>query len=277
MNSQVKVVEHYVLNLKDDVDLARITGINVSKIRLLGVNHVAPVNLLGIRDGDGNAGHADHLIKPCVDERLDTSVGHELTGHLLATCCEKVDSVGLVMDSAHAAYLRCATLVHGCQGKRPGKLHLFEASLSIHYESLPSDCLLSVRSAASGATGRSGLGVGGTASRSSGRVSRAAGRSGSRIGRAASSTASRCGLGVSRAASGRRIGSTARGESGDVLKILGHGISFRTRMAGRSHPVFDALCVYMHHAKSAQRPKEGTNLLASHQKVSSIHKRQRLR
>ena len=199
----------------------RITGINVSKIRLLGVNHVAPVNLLGIRDGGGNARHADHLIKPRVDERLDTSVGHKLTGHLLATCREKVDSVGLVMDSAHAAYLRCATFVHGCQRERPGKLHLFEASLSIHYEPLPSDCLLSVGSAASGAAGRGGLGIGGAADRSS-----------SRISRAASSAASRCGLGVSRAASGRRIGGTAGGESGDVLEILGHGISFRSRMAG---------------------------------------------
>ena len=166
------------------------------------------------------------------------------------------------MDGAHAANLRCATFVHGCQRERPGKLHLFEASLSIHYESLPSDCLLSVGSAASGAAGRG-----------SSRVSRTAGRSSSRIGR----TASGSGLGVGGAASGRRIGSTAGGESGNVLKILGHGISFRSRMASRSHPVFDAPCVYMHHAKSAQRPKEGTNLLASYQKVSSSRKRQRLR
>ena len=177
--------------------------------------------------------------------------------------------MGLVMDGAYAANLRRATLVHGCQGERPGKLHLFEASLSIHYESLPSDCLLSVGSAASGAAGRSSSRISGAAGRGSSRVSRAAGRSGRRIGR----TASGSGLGVGGAAGGRRIGGTAGGKSGDVLEILGHGISFRSRMAGRSHPVFDALCVYMHHAKSAQRQKEGTNLLASYQKVSSSHKR----
>ena len=231
MNSQVKVVEHYVLNLKDDVDLARITGINVSKIRLLGVNHVAPVNLLGLRDGSGNAGHADHFVKPRVNERLDTPIGHKLTSHLLATCREKVDSTGLVMDGAYAANLRCATFVHGCQRERPGKLHLFEASLSIHYESLPSDCLLSVGSAASGAAGRS-----------SSRISGAAGRSGSRIGR----TAGGSGLGVGGTASGRRIGSTAGGESGDVLEILGHGISFRSRMGSQAIQfltLFASVCI----------------------------------
>ena len=159
--------------------------------------------------------------------------------------------------------------VHSCQRERPGKLHLFKASLSIHYEPLPSDCLLSVSSAASGATGRRDLGIGRTASKGGRGISGAAGGGGSRVGRAAGSTASRGRLGIGGAASGRRVGSTAGGESGDVLKILGHGISFRSRTASRSHPVFDALCVYMHHARKAAHLKEGTNLLASYQKVSS--------
>ena len=133
------------------------------------------------------------------------------------------------MYSAHAANLRRAIFIHSCQRERPGKLHLFEASLSIHYESLPSDCLLSVRSAASSATGRSSLGI-----------SRAASRCRRGVGRAASGAAGRSGLGIGGAASRRGIGGTARSEGGNVLEILGHDNSFRLGAAGRSRPDVDA-------------------------------------
>lgn len=86
---QVKVVEHYVFDLKDNVDITRITGINVREIRLLGINYIAPVNLLEIRNECGNAGHANHLVKPRVGERLDAPIGHKLASHLLAARVRK--------------------------------------------------------------------------------------------------------------------------------------------------------------------------------------------
>ena len=134
MGPEVEVIDCDVAHLEDDADIARVAWIYVGEVGLFGKDNVNPLFLLILGRGFGCAAHANHFVEARVHERLDSAVRQKLPCHFFATSGKEIDSIGFVMDGAHAANLRGAGCVDRCERKRSSEFHFCETGLRVHYE-----------------------------------------------------------------------------------------------------------------------------------------------
>lgn len=105
VHAQVEVLHLRVAHREDDVDVARVAGVDVREVRLLLVDEVADAHAFLPLKRHCGARKADHLVEARAPDRLDAPIAQEVAGERLATRGEEVHRVGLVVERADAAHL----------------------------------------------------------------------------------------------------------------------------------------------------------------------------